>query len=198
MIFEHDFFHGDPHPGNLLVLPDGRIGLLDFGLCKELPPGFARRVAQMMVSAMIGDSRAALEAAGQLGFDTSALQPEHLRPMMLLMLGDSDGETGLFDILGESAVRQIPDAQGSITCVADGQGLGCRIGACLSCEGEARGTRSDGGRHGRCGDGEGDGDSDRRSPGGAERHCAAIATCRQGSGRYAHGHGASCRCPRPD
>lgn len=109
MIFEHDFFHGDPHPGNLLVLPDGRIGLLDFGLCKELPPGFARRVAQMMVSAMIGDSRAALAAAQELGFDTSALQPEHLRPMMLLMLGDSDGETGLFDILGESAVRQIPE-----------------------------------------------------------------------------------------
>jgi ubiquinone biosynthesis protein len=109
MIFEHDFFHGDPHPGNLLVLPDGRIGLLDYGLCKELPPGFARRVAQMMVSAMIGDTRAALEAAAALGFDTSALQPEHLRPMMLMMLGDSDGETGLFDILGESAVRQIPE-----------------------------------------------------------------------------------------
>ena len=109
MIFEHDFFHGDPHPGNLLVLPDGRIGLLDFGLCKELPPGFARLVAQMMVSAMIGDTRAALTAAAQLGFDTSTLQPEHLRPMMLMMLGDSDGETGLFDILGESAVRQIPE-----------------------------------------------------------------------------------------
>jgi ubiquinone biosynthesis protein len=109
MLFEHDFFHGDPHPGNLLVLPDGRIGLLDFGLCKELPPGFARRVAQMMVSAMIGDSKAALEAAQQLGFDTSALRPEHLRPMMLMMLGDSDGETGLFDVLGESAVRRIPE-----------------------------------------------------------------------------------------
>jgi ubiquinone biosynthesis protein len=109
MIFEHDFFHGDPHPGNLLVLPDGRIGLLDFGLCKELPPGFARRVAQMMVSAMIGDSEASLAAARELGFDTSALRPEHLRPMMLMMLGDSDGETGLFDILGESAVRRIPE-----------------------------------------------------------------------------------------
>lgn len=109
MIFEHDFFHGDPHPGNLLVLPDGRIGLLDFGLCKELPPGFARRVAQMMVSAMIGDSQAAMAAAQALGFDTSALRPEHLRPMMLMMLGDSDGETGLFDILGESAVRRIPE-----------------------------------------------------------------------------------------
>lgn len=109
MIFEHDFFHGDPHPGNLLVLPDGRIGLLDFGLCKELPPGFARLVAQMTVSAMIGDSDAAIAAAERLGFDTSAMRPEHLRPMMLMMLGDSDGETGLFDILGESSVRRIPE-----------------------------------------------------------------------------------------
>lgn len=109
MIFEHDFFHGDPHPGNLLVLPDGRIGLLDFGLCKELPPGFARRVAQMMVSAMIGDSAAALTAAAELGFDTSSLRPEHLRPMMLMMVGDTDGETSLSDVLGESALRRIPE-----------------------------------------------------------------------------------------
>jgi ubiquinone biosynthesis protein len=29
--------------------------------------------------------------------------------MMLMMLGDSDGETSLFDILGESAMRQIPE-----------------------------------------------------------------------------------------
>jgi predicted unusual protein kinase regulating ubiquinone biosynthesis (AarF/ABC1/UbiB family) len=65
MIFEHDFFHGDPHPGNLLVLPDGRIGLLDFGLCKGLPPGFARLVAQMMVSARVGDSDASLDAASR-------------------------------------------------------------------------------------------------------------------------------------
>ena len=35
MIFEKGFFHGDPHPGNLLVLRDGRIGLLDFGLAKD-------------------------------------------------------------------------------------------------------------------------------------------------------------------
>jgi len=109
MIFELDFFHGDPHPGNLLVLPDGRIGLLDFGLCKELPAGFARRVATMMVSSMIGDSQAALEAATALGFDTSAMRAEHLRPLMLMMLGDSDGESTLFDVLGESAVRRIPE-----------------------------------------------------------------------------------------
>lgn len=37
MIFEDGFFHGDPHPGNLLVRDDGAIVLLDFGLAKELP-----------------------------------------------------------------------------------------------------------------------------------------------------------------
>jgi ubiquinone biosynthesis protein len=109
MIFELGFFHGDPHPGNLLVLGDGRIGLLDFGLCKELPKGFARRVAQMMISAMVGDNDSALEAAGELGFDTSALRAEHLRSLMLAMLGDSDTDEGLVEILDESRIKRIPE-----------------------------------------------------------------------------------------
>jgi ubiquinone biosynthesis protein len=109
MIFEHGFFHGDPHPGNLLVLPDGRIGLLDYGLCKELPKGFARLVAQMMIAAMIGNSKAALEAASELGFDMSGLRPGHMRSLMLSMIGDSDGDSDFLDILGESQIRKIPE-----------------------------------------------------------------------------------------
>lgn len=31
-IFEHRFFHGDPHPGNIFVLMDGRIAFVDFGM----------------------------------------------------------------------------------------------------------------------------------------------------------------------
>jgi len=31
-IFEHGFFHADPHPGNLFILPDNVICLLDFGM----------------------------------------------------------------------------------------------------------------------------------------------------------------------
>ena len=109
MIFRQGFFHGDPHPGNLLVLPDGRIGLLDFGLCKELPPGFAREVATMMVSSMIGDSRAAFAAAERLGFDVASMRPENLRSLMLMTVGDSDGEAGFLEILGETSVARIPE-----------------------------------------------------------------------------------------
>lgn len=36
MVFEHGFFHADPHPGNLFIEPDGRIGLIDFGMVGEV------------------------------------------------------------------------------------------------------------------------------------------------------------------
>lgn len=36
MIFKDGLYHADPHPGNLLVLKDGRLGLLDFGMVGRL------------------------------------------------------------------------------------------------------------------------------------------------------------------
>ncbi len=37
-IFEYGFFHADPHPGNLYVLPDGKICYLDFGMMGTILP----------------------------------------------------------------------------------------------------------------------------------------------------------------
>ncbi|WP_372793951.1 ABC1 kinase family protein [Lutibacter sp.] len=37
-IFEYGFFHADPHPGNLLVLPNGYIAYLDFGMMGSMLP----------------------------------------------------------------------------------------------------------------------------------------------------------------
>ena len=36
MVFEDGFFHADPHPGNLFIEADGRIGLIDFGMVGEV------------------------------------------------------------------------------------------------------------------------------------------------------------------
>lgn len=37
-LLEHGFFHADPHPGNLLASPDGKLVYLDFGMMSEVKP----------------------------------------------------------------------------------------------------------------------------------------------------------------
>ena len=46
MIIRHGFFHADPHPGNLFVLPGPKLVLLDFGQAKALPPDFRQVMAR--------------------------------------------------------------------------------------------------------------------------------------------------------
>jgi len=42
----------DPHPGNYLFLPDGRVGFLDFGCVKVLPPAMLQQLKDYMIAAM--------------------------------------------------------------------------------------------------------------------------------------------------
>ena len=37
-LLEHGFFHADPHPGNLLAMPEGKLAYLDFGMMSEIKP----------------------------------------------------------------------------------------------------------------------------------------------------------------
>jgi aarF domain-containing kinase len=38
-LLDTGFFHADPHPGNLIRTPDGRLAILDFGLMTEVDDG---------------------------------------------------------------------------------------------------------------------------------------------------------------
>lgn len=51
MIFRHAFFHGDPHPANILHLDDGRLGLVDFGLAGRLTETDMVRLTGLFVDA---------------------------------------------------------------------------------------------------------------------------------------------------
>jgi len=108
MIFEHGFFHGDPHPGNLLLAPDRRtIVLLDFGMAKELPPGFGDGVATMIVKALAGDLDGAMVAARAIGFEAAG-EPEAFRELVRALLGDNDRMRNALDSLRAASVKGIP------------------------------------------------------------------------------------------
>jgi predicted unusual protein kinase regulating ubiquinone biosynthesis (AarF/ABC1/UbiB family) len=54
-IFDEGRFHADPHAGNLLILPDGRLGLVDLGLVGEAFPEDRKRIARAVRAFVSGD-----------------------------------------------------------------------------------------------------------------------------------------------
>jgi ubiquinone biosynthesis protein len=67
MIFRHGFFHGDPHPANVLVLEDARIGLVDFGLVGKLTDDDMARLTRLFIDAATENVDALPRRLAELG-----------------------------------------------------------------------------------------------------------------------------------
>jgi cytochrome P450 len=114
MIFEQGFFQGDPHPGNLLVMPGTVIGLLDFGLAKELPPGFGAAMAELVTRGLAGDVPGAVAAARRAGFEVRDDQATALPGLVLVMLGDRDEQANTLQLVAETPITRVPSHFGLI------------------------------------------------------------------------------------
>src|SRR3546814_4150890 len=68
----HGIFHGDLHGGNLMVLPDGRTALLDFGITGRLSEQRRLAFLRLLMSATANDLTGQLESLRDLG----ALPPD--------------------------------------------------------------------------------------------------------------------------
>jgi ubiquinone biosynthesis protein len=71
MAFEHGFFHGDMHPGNVLVEEDGTIAFVDCGLAGRLPPHARDRIVDLMLGIVRQDVDAVAEAFYEIGIKTA-------------------------------------------------------------------------------------------------------------------------------
>jgi predicted unusual protein kinase regulating ubiquinone biosynthesis (AarF/ABC1/UbiB family) len=60
--------HADPHPGNFRMLPDGRLGVVDFGAVARLPGGVPEPLGRMTRLAVDGDGAGLLALMRDLGF----------------------------------------------------------------------------------------------------------------------------------
>lgn len=79
MIFRHAFFHGDPHPSNILHLEDGRLGLIDFGLAGRLTEMDMARLTRLFVDAATENVEALPRRLSDLGVRYPREREEELR-----------------------------------------------------------------------------------------------------------------------
>ena len=67
MAFEDGFFHGDPHPSNLLLTPSGDLALLDFGMVGYMSQGDIEALSRLFIAVIQRDASAALRGLERLG-----------------------------------------------------------------------------------------------------------------------------------
>ena len=77
-ILVNGFFHADPHPGNLLVLPGPVVVFLDFGMSKRLPEDFRKTYNAFTLAVLRQNDAAMLKGFQALGFQTRYDDPETL------------------------------------------------------------------------------------------------------------------------
>ena len=112
MAFEDGFFHGDPHPGNLFLTPEGELALLDFGMVGFMSHGDIEALSRLFVAVIQRDAAAALRGLERLGVryapEVRGDLVQELREFLFKYSGLSVGEVTLGQALSEliSLVRR--------------------------------------------------------------------------------------------
>ncbi len=105
MAFEDGFFHGDPHPGNLILTPEGELALLDFGMVGFMSRGDIEALSRLFIAVIQRDAAAALRGLEGLGVRYTAEVRgdlvQDLREFLYKYSGLSVGEVTLGQALSE-------------------------------------------------------------------------------------------------
>lgn len=88
MIFEDGFFHGDPHPGNLLVTKEGDIVFLDFGIVGILRPEKRQNFTNLLFALVNEDIELLLRSLEGFGIPIEEKDREALRDDLYIMMHD--------------------------------------------------------------------------------------------------------------
>lgn len=107
--------HADPHPGNVLLTDDGRLGLIDLGMTARIAPEMQDRLVTLLLA--LGDQRGrdAADVAIAVGRSLDGFDPEQFRQRAADLVGRTAAEVGqlqagtlvaeLIQIAGASGLR---------------------------------------------------------------------------------------------
>jgi ubiquinone biosynthesis protein len=78
-VFNHGFFHADPHPGNFFVLPNETIGLIDFGMVGRLDESLRSSLLRLVLALTRQDSERLVDELLDLGIARKQVQRQTLK-----------------------------------------------------------------------------------------------------------------------
>jgi len=81
-LLEDGFFHADPHPGNLLVMPDGRLAFFDFGMVGRITPQLQAKMIDAFFHVVSKDPGGIAEDLIELDFLKPGTSPEIIKPVV--------------------------------------------------------------------------------------------------------------------
>jgi predicted unusual protein kinase regulating ubiquinone biosynthesis (AarF/ABC1/UbiB family) len=67
-LLEDGFFHADPHPGNLRIMDDGRVGIFDFGMVGRISPELKESLVSAFLHTIQHEYRQLVDDFGDMGF----------------------------------------------------------------------------------------------------------------------------------
>ena len=86
MMLVDGLFHADPHPGNLLLSPDGRLVLLDFGMMVRVPPELRLTLIRTVFASIRRDPAAVMEGFYALGLIAPGADPTEIARLAELLV----------------------------------------------------------------------------------------------------------------
>ncbi|HIH42158.1 TPA: AarF/ABC1/UbiB kinase family protein [Candidatus Woesearchaeota archaeon] len=68
-VFVHGFFHADPHPGNIFIMKNGKIGLVDFGIVGHFNENLKNKSIALFTGIIEGDSARIIKTFLEMGMN---------------------------------------------------------------------------------------------------------------------------------
>ena len=92
-LLEHGFFHADPHPGNLLATPEGKLAYLDFGMMSQVKPKQRYGLLEAVVHLVNRDFDSLAQDYVKLEFLTPDVDLAPIVPAFASVFGDALGSS---------------------------------------------------------------------------------------------------------
>ncbi len=90
-VLEIGVFHADPHPGNLFVVRDSVVAMLDFGIVGKLTPELRDKIGDMLIAVVRKDVEMLVESIVEIGIVSDDVDLKEFKEDLIDRLGDYYG-----------------------------------------------------------------------------------------------------------